>query len=225
MENRSQNCTDDFGGNEYGKLERLRVTGLYMPQAITTLVFNNRTYLIAANEGNTQQWGKKSQTFINPSQFFRYFALKKRVLAHKTFGELTKTEVQQHLVQMKIVGHYDALQLGSDPLEAIYVIGGEPFSIWDATTLELVFDSARTPVSQLLTKLEGRLNHNPDCEVALIQNHWYVFFGLNKYRVTAKADQSSLQSGLPLEQSHKFIPLRKTVALWRKRVDEYKLDS
>ncbi|MGL5531701.1 MAG: choice-of-anchor I family protein [Culicoidibacterales bacterium] len=132
----------DAGRDGEINIETLPIKGLYMPDAITSVVLNGKEYLVTANEGDATEWGKKEQAFTNVADFKTYFADKDLSVTDETFGGYTAQEAQEKLVAMKEAGNYDKLEVVTDMGDdAIYVLGGRSFAIWDAQTMELVFDS------------------------------------------------------------------------------------
>lgn len=114
-------------------LETLPIKGVYMPDSIQ--YYNG--YIITANEGDASEWGDysnvgklkdiKSSLVLNADNFGGYE---------------TQEELDAKLNEIQNTTTYDKLEVltevGSD---AIYTLGGRSFSVWDAETLELVYDS------------------------------------------------------------------------------------
>ena len=93
------------------------VYGVYMPDGISVVTIGGKDYLITANEGDAREWGDYAN--IDSS---------KLVLSD---GEKAGKKVE-YLDTSKT----DGLEAGKT-----YILGGRSFSIWNADTLEQVFDS------------------------------------------------------------------------------------
>lgn len=87
------------------------VYGVYMPDGIATNNINGTEYLLTANEGDAREWGEYENT-------------EKVEINSSENVEVLKSDA------------FDGLEEGK-----IYLLGGRSFSIWNAETLELVYDS------------------------------------------------------------------------------------
>ena len=93
------------------------VYGVYMPDGISVVTINGQDYLITANEGDAREWGG-----------YKNIDSDKLVLSD---GEKAGKKIE-YLDTAKT----DGLESGKT-----YILGGRSFSIWNADTLEQVFDS------------------------------------------------------------------------------------
>lgn len=111
---------------------------------------------------------------------------------------MTKAEAQQKFVEMKEMGNYDKLEVVTDMGDdAIYVLGGRSFAIWDAATMELVFDSGSdfekitaqvlpdgfnwSNDDNLLDKRSSKKGPEPEgIEIGIINERIYAFVGLER---------------------------------------------
>ena len=93
------------------------VYGVYMPDGISVVTIGGKDYLITANEGDAREWGD----YVNTDS-------DKLVLSD---GEKAGKKIE-YLDTSKT----DGLESGKT-----YILGGRSFSIWNADTLEQVFDS------------------------------------------------------------------------------------
>jgi len=106
------------------------VKGLYMPDAIASYEVGGQTYLVTANEGDAREYGAyeeatrlSSSTYVLDATAFPYGAWLKAQI-----GRLNVT---------KASGDLD----GDGDFDEIHAFGSRSFSIWNATTGQLVWDS------------------------------------------------------------------------------------
>lgn len=106
------------------------VKGMFLPDAISHLNIGGVNYLFTANEGDTRDYSGYSEetrikdevldpTAFPDAQYFQDNYLLGRLIMTNTLGD----------------------DLGDGDFEEIYTIGTRSFSIWDASTGTLVFDS------------------------------------------------------------------------------------
>lgn len=88
------------------------VYGVYMPDGIAIVEINEKEYLLTANEGDSREWGDYENTDKAP------------------IGGAKKD------VEYLISSETDGLDE-----DKTYLLGARSFAIWDAETLELVFES------------------------------------------------------------------------------------
>lgn len=123
------------------KIERLPLLGFYMPDAIDTFTSDGKTYILTPNEGDARDYEAYSEEVeigdiadkvkLNANYYegFTQEELDQKV-ADGLLDELKKTKI--------------TIEQGIKPdgsYEALYSYGGRSFSIFDAETMELVFDS------------------------------------------------------------------------------------
>lgn len=109
-------------------LENVPFYGIYMPDGIASYSVNGQLYLLTANEGDATEWPEDDPHRINMT----------------TIGELKDKLVPgSDIVQfLSTTNRYDKVEVVSDmSKDGIYMLGGRSFSIWNADTMELVFDS------------------------------------------------------------------------------------
>jgi hypothetical protein len=108
----------------------LPVKGAYMPDAMAFSTINGQGYVFTANEGDSREFGsvvdaaRISTLSLDPTVFPDQAILKNNRFAGRLNG-------------LRYSGDLD----GDGDLDEIHVLGARSFSIWDATTAELVFDS------------------------------------------------------------------------------------
>ena len=164
--------------------------GMYQPDAIAAYAANGVTYLVTANEGDARDWppglveeARVSTLTLNPS-VFTDAACGGPCRDNARLGRLTVTN---QLGRNATTGQYDAL----------YVLGGRSFSIWNATTGMQVWDSG-DQLEQRTTALPNVLfnasssgntlddrsdNKGPEPEglaLATFGNKTFAFIGLER---------------------------------------------
>lgn len=106
------------------KLENVPFKGMYMPDGIASHTINGQTYLFTANEGDVTEWPNRT----NGSTIG---ALK---------GSLDPASAAAIFLSGKTA--YDGVEVASDMgNDSIYMYGGRSFSVWNADTMEQVYDS------------------------------------------------------------------------------------
>lgn len=166
------------------------VKGLYMPDAIASYTVGGQTYLVTANEGDAREYAvyeeatrlSASTYVLDPTAFSNADALKANI------GRLTVT---------KASGDID----GDGDYDEIHAFGARSFSIWNATTGALVWDSgdeleeitARHPifgaifnasntlgVPQLKNRSDDKGPEPEGVAIAQIQGKTYAFVALER---------------------------------------------
>ncbi|MES2799402.1 MAG: choice-of-anchor I family protein [Bacteroidota bacterium] len=132
--------TKDYSSNNDGMdmsdqngqilITSIPVKGMYMPDAISYSQIGGQGYVFTANEGDSREFG----TVIDA----------KRISA--TVLDPTAFPDQVILKNNKYLGRLNALQYSGDTdgdgdFDQIHVLGGRSFSVWNASTGTLVFDS------------------------------------------------------------------------------------
>lgn len=106
------------------------VFGMYMPDAIASTQFEGNTYLFTANEGDAREYTgftemkRVNQVVLDPVAFPNAAALK----ADAVLGRLNMTTT---------LGDKDK----DGDFDEIYSLGARSFTVWDASTGNLVWDS------------------------------------------------------------------------------------
>jgi len=138
------------------------VMGMYMPDSITSMTFNGKTYLLTANEGDDRQDWLENVTDQASCEAAGYFfdagdncidAFSAKdyynadnvtlvdsegtefALSNGGFGE------DNQLNRLKFSYHTTLAKNGGTEFEKLYAYGGRSFSIYDAETGNQVFDS------------------------------------------------------------------------------------
>ncbi|MBP3966208.1 choice-of-anchor I family protein [Paenibacillus lignilyticus] len=112
------------------KFENVPFKGMFMPDGIDTYTVDGETYLFTANEGDATEW--PGRTNIS-------------TIGGLVKGGLTPTSEAATFLAGKTVGGktaYDSVEVPSDMgPDGVYLYGARSFSIWNADSLEPVFDS------------------------------------------------------------------------------------
>lgn len=139
----STNMMDASNEDDEIAIQNWPVLSIYQPDGITAFEADGKTYIFSANEGDAQDWEAFSEE-ERVGDIADQYALN---------ADLYQGYSQEELDQMVEDGLFDEDQLGrlntsiSHPVnsdgqfEAIYGYGGRSFSVWDAATLEQVYDS------------------------------------------------------------------------------------
>jgi hypothetical protein len=131
-------ASDDDGAI---RIRRWPVFGMYQPDSIANFKIGEKHYLITANEGDTRDYDGYSEEE-------RVADLTLDPVAFPDAAELQNDENLGRLTVTKAQGDID----GDGAFEKLYVPGGRSFSIWNARTGALVFDSG-AELEQLLANL------------------------------------------------------------------------
>lgn len=152
------------------QIQNENVYGVYMPDGLAVADIGGKRYLFTPNEGDAREWGDGDNEYAN---------IDDATINGKKFDALINSE-------------HDGLEDG-----ATYILGGRSFTIWDADTMELVFDSGsdfekmtaelypdRFNVSNdNLTKDHRSSKKGPepeDVKVAEIDGKFYAAIGLER---------------------------------------------
>ncbi len=199
----AQNAMDVSDEDGKSELRRAPVLGLLQPDGIDTYDYNGETYLLIANEGDSQDYEGYSE--------------EKRVKKLKDDIQLDaryyQGYTQAELDDMVKNGLFDDEQLGrlkvttshafkdaDGKYNALVSYGGRSFSILRASDLEMIYDSGSDIEQRVLDLLPERFNANyeaaddikvddrsddkgPEAEnvvVGKVDSHSYAFVGLER---------------------------------------------
>ncbi|WP_168123123.1 choice-of-anchor I family protein [Paenibacillus sp. HB172176] len=162
------------------KLENVPFYGLYMPDGIASYSVDGKTYLLTANEGDATEWPNLTsagevgdlKTMLDPDS--------------EAYKFLQNTEAYDGVEAVTDMGH-----------DGIYMYGGRSFSIWDASSMEQVYDSGsdfeqitydRVPdffnTSNSKAKFDDRSEKKgpepEDVQVGVIGGKTFAFVGLER---------------------------------------------
>jgi 5'-nucleotidase/UDP-sugar diphosphatase len=124
-------------------IKRWPVKGVYMPDGIDAVSIGGKTYLLTANEGDAREY----EDFIDETRLkdlegqlalkaAHYGGYTQAQLDELTAGDLLKPE---QLGRLKVIS--DLGKNAEGKYEALYSYGARSFTIWDAATMERVYDS------------------------------------------------------------------------------------
>ncbi|KZE37127.1 hypothetical protein AV656_11125 [Bhargavaea cecembensis] len=134
---------NELDGKENGetKLERLPLLGLYMPDAIDTFTAGDKTYILTPNEGDARDYDAYSEEadIGDISDRIKLNAKHYEGYNQKQLDRLLDKGLLNELADTKITLENGLNEEGD--YEALYSYGARSFSIFDAETMELVYDS------------------------------------------------------------------------------------
>jgi hypothetical protein len=121
------------------------VLSMYMPDGMTAFQSGGKTYLITANEGDAQDWeGFSEEMRVADLAAEDAYALNADLYEGYTQEQLDQL-VQDGLFEDEKLGRLNtsivAPKNADGKYEAVYGFGGRSFSIWDADSLQQVYDS------------------------------------------------------------------------------------
>ncbi|WP_127471638.1 choice-of-anchor I family protein [Thiomicrorhabdus aquaedulcis] len=183
------------------------VMGMYMPDSISSMTYNGKTYLLTANEGDSREDWLNAVTDSTSCTAAGYYFDGKCLdeLALKDIGDsdlimgaaLTGLDTDTTLGRLKFSYFQTKVMNNGTTINKLYAYGGRSFSIWDTETGQQVFDSGsffETKTAQLYgedfnndnaenTGDDRSDNKGPEPEaitVGKIDGHTYAFIGLER---------------------------------------------
>lgn len=197
--------------------------GIYMPDSIATMSFNNKTYVLTANEGDDRaDWIVDfDQTTCEANNFYYHLedsecldditmkdaldtdvlnpADPSKLLDFSNFedGANLENAVRRLKFSYSITAQYGDVD-GDDSIDKMLSYGGRSFSIWDAETGTLVFDSGNDFEVITAQRYGAEFNQTNDengepedrsdnkgpepeaIAVGKINGHTYAFIGLER---------------------------------------------
>jgi PKD repeat protein len=121
----------DQGGNIH--IANWPIKGMYMPDAIASYEIGGQLYLVTANEGDARDYtGFSEEVRVNNTGY---------VLDTTVFGDMTKILKHNLNAGRLTVTNATGDINNNGKFEEIHVFGTRSFSIWNATTGSLVYDS------------------------------------------------------------------------------------
>ncbi|KAA2275664.1 MULTISPECIES: choice-of-anchor I family protein [unclassified Staphylococcus] len=199
----AQNAMDVSDEDGKSELRRVPVLGLLQPDGIDTYDYNGETYLLIANEGD-------SQDYEGYSEEKRVKKLKDDIqLDVRYYQGYTQAELDdmvenglfddEQLGRLKVTTSH-AFKDGNGKYNALVSCGGRSFSILRASDLEMIYDSGSDIEQRVLDLLPERFNANyetaddikvddrsddkgPEAEnvvVGKVGSHSYAFVGLER---------------------------------------------
>ncbi|WP_100408088.1 choice-of-anchor I family protein [Bacillus solitudinis] len=133
---------NELDGKRDGEItiEKLPLLGFYMPDAIETFQVGDKTYILTPNEGDARDYDGYSEeaSIKDISDNIQLNADNYEGYSQAELDQLVEEGLLDTLSKTKITLE-DGLVEGK--YEALYSYGARSFSIFDAETMELVFDS------------------------------------------------------------------------------------
>ncbi|SER27150.1 S-layer homology domain-containing protein [Gracilibacillus ureilyticus] len=156
-------------GNELDAIEdgeadlaKQPLLGFYMPDAIDTIEYNGKTFILTPNEGDARDYEAYSEEG-SVGDIIDQIDLNAEYYQGYTQKELD-TAVENGLLD-ELEGTDITLEQGENSegvYEALYSYGGRSFSIFDAETMELVYDSGSDFEEIILEAIPEHFNTNND---------------------------------------------------------------
>jgi Bacterial surface proteins containing Ig-like domains len=133
----------DVQSNGTIQLETVPFNGMYMPDGAASYTVNGKTYILTANEGDASEFRTNASTVG---------ALK---------GSLDPNSDAYKFLKDTTV--YDKVEVAQDMgNDGIYMYGGRSFSIWNAATMDQIYDSGNDFETITATRLPEYFNVSND---------------------------------------------------------------
>ncbi|YAF93873.1 MAG: choice-of-anchor I family protein [Nodularia sp. CChRGM 3473] len=163
------------------------VLGIYQPDGIDSYTVNGRTYIVTANEGDARDYDGFSEEVRLGNRSYQ--------LDPNVFPNADELKLPENLGRLTVTNTLG--QNANGLFEQIYVFGARSFSIWDAETLDLVYDSGDDFEQIIAQRLPDFFNSNhvensfdtrsddkgpepEDVKIAEIGGRFYAFVGLER---------------------------------------------
>lgn len=117
-------------------IEKQPILTYHLPDAISTFTVDGKEYIITPNEGDTRDW----EGYSEESKVSKLDAIE---LNADNYGGYTQEELDKFDLK-KLKDFKVTIESGKNPeekFEALYGFGGRSFSIFEAESMELVYDS------------------------------------------------------------------------------------
>ncbi len=196
---------NEFDASDRDSAIRLRnwpVYGLYMPDTIASYQVAGKTYLVTANEGDVRAWGTFSDSIRVGATGY--------VLDPTSFPNAADLKLPANLGRLNVTPYLGDTDNDGD-FDKIYALGARSLSVWDAASIELLWDSGHD--LELMTALRNPNHFNatnsandfdsrsddkgPEPEAATVANidgAWFAFIGLERTGGVAVYDVSTPES-------------------------------
>jgi len=210
----------DVREDKKAELRSEPLAGLLMPDAIASYTVGAKTYLVTANEGDGREWpllanGEADEA--NPG-FYKNEVKASKVKASQVAPTLPQAQKdflalarEKDSVLASVVLHAEKSRNDEGLYDRLSVFGGRSFSILDAETLELVFDSGSQFEQLTAQRFPQAFNASNDnvkvdsrspkkgpepegIEVARVGSRFYAFVGLERQGGVAVFDVTNPRS-------------------------------
>lgn len=169
------------------------IKGMYMPDGLSSIKYNGKTYILSANEGDARDYGTNADVSKQMVEEITVKSLTLDATAFPTAATLKTDAVLGRLNVTKTMGDTDK----DGDYDALYAFGARSFSIWDSS-MTLIYDSgdqmeqyiaANYPSSFNVsstnnTKQNRSDNKGPEPEAvitATFAGKTYAFVGLERF--------------------------------------------
>lgn len=125
------------------------VFGMYLPDATKTIQIAGKSYIFTANEGD-------ARAYAGFNEEKRMGTLKLDAQAFPNASTLQNNNELGRLLSSSVMGDLD----NDGDVDQLYSFGGRSFSIWDANSVEQVFDSGDHIEKLIAAKLPTYFNSN-----------------------------------------------------------------
>lgn len=144
------------------------IKAFYMPDAIDTFTVNGKTYILTPNEGDARDYDAYSEEGEVGEDLIENGLLDLKAEHYEGYTQEELDALQNDPTALKTLSKYKiTLENGKNAetgkYEAIYGYGGRSFSIFDAETMELVYDSG-SEFERITAEFEGGKYFNIDNE-------------------------------------------------------------
>ncbi len=199
----------DAGDKDGGvNIRNWPVMGIHMPDTITNMTFNGKTYLLTANEGDSREdWLENvadQATCETSGYFFEGGGCHDEVRVKDLVGDagltlgtaLVGLDDDENLGRLR-ASYHTTFSKNGNTVDKVYAYGGRSFSIWDTETGTQVFDSGSDFERITALRFGEDFNNNNDehdgesrsddkgpepeaLTVGTINGHQYAFIGLER---------------------------------------------
>ncbi|WP_414564679.1 MULTISPECIES: choice-of-anchor I family protein [unclassified Anabaena] len=164
------------------------VLGMYQPDGIDSYTVNGKTYIVTANEGDARDYDGFSEEVRLGNNSYQ--------LDPNVFPNADDLKEEANLGRLNVTNTLGDVD-GDGLFEQIFAYGGRSFTIWDAETLEPVYDSGDEFEQIIAQRLPDFFNSNndengfdtrsddkgpepEDVKIAQIGDRIYAFIGLER---------------------------------------------
>lgn len=199
----------DAGDKDSGvNIKNWPVMGIYMPDTITNMTFNGKTYLLTANEGDSREDWLENVTdqasCESKGYFFEGGGCHDEVRVKDLVGDagltlgsaLVGVDNDENLGRLR-ASYHTTFSKNGGTVDKVFAYGGRSFSIWDVETGTQVFDSGSDFERITALRFGEDFNNNNDengaesrsddkgpepeaLAVGTINGHQYAFIGLER---------------------------------------------
>ncbi|WP_129677819.1 choice-of-anchor I family protein [Candidatus Chloroploca sp. Khr17] len=201
------------GGGGQINIQNWPVFGMYMPDTIAAYEVDGQLYLVTANEGDARDYtGFAEEVRVGSNDY---------TLDPTVFTDTATLKLNQNLGRLTVTNQTGDTN-GDGAFESIYLFGARSFTIWNATTGAVVFDSGDEMEQRTAVLTPGLFNANnglpadfdtrsdnkgpepESVELGQIAGRTYAFVGLERsgggvmvYDITNPAEPTFVQYALP----------------------------